>query len=176
MEIKQKGAEASLGGIKQFMVSLSWTTAADFDLAALYETKSGERGMVYFGELGDLNAHPFMQLSGDEGVGDTAGDNVEEMRVTKLDDMKNVYIVAWDYGAIQNGDKARFADSDVKVSLMDDKGTNHQVTLDTGDIGNVCIMAHIDNTSPLGAKLVNTSKVGTLKGLSNSDQLFSLLD
>jgi len=176
MEIKQKGGAAQLGGLKQAMVTLAWTTAADFDLAALYETKSGTKGMVYFGDMGDLNAMPFMKLSGDEGVGDTGGDNKEEMRITQIDDMKNIHIVAWDYGAIQSGDKARFADSDVKVSLMDDQGVQHDVTIDTGDMGNVCVIATIDNTSPMGAQLVNTSKIGTLKGLSDSKQLFDILD
>ena len=86
MDLQQKGESASLGGIKQFMVSLKWTTAADFDLAAAYKRKDGTTGLVYFGELGDLNSFPFMQLSGDEGVGDQGGDNEETMRVMKIDD------------------------------------------------------------------------------------------
>lgn len=176
MEIVQKGATAEIGGMKQFMVTLAWTTATDFDLAALYETKSGEQGLCYFGNMGDLNAMPYMKLSGDEGVGDTGGDNKEEMRVTSLDDMAKVHVICWDYGAVQAGTKARFSESDVKVSLMDDQGTNHNVKLDTGDMGNVSVVATIDNTSPMGAKLVNTSKIGTLKGLSNSDQLFAIVN
>ena len=67
MELKQKGSEANVGGFKQLMVSMKWTTAADFDLAAAYEDKSGKQGLIYFGEQGDLNTFPFMQLSGDEG-------------------------------------------------------------------------------------------------------------
>ena len=63
------------------MVSLKWTTATDFDLAAAYEGKDGKKNMVYFGDLRNLNEFPFMQLSGDESVGDTAGDNEETMRV-----------------------------------------------------------------------------------------------
>jgi len=90
MELVQKGSEANVGGFKQLMVAMKWTTAADFDLAAAYENKEGKQGMVYFGELGDLNKFPFMQLSGDEGVGDSGGDNEETMRITKLDDMNYV--------------------------------------------------------------------------------------
>jgi len=36
MELKQKGEEANVGGFNQLMVAMRWTTAADFDLAALY--------------------------------------------------------------------------------------------------------------------------------------------
>ncbi len=176
MELKQKGSEANVGGFKQLMVTMKWTTAADFDLAAAYEGKDGKKGLAYFGELGNLNAFPFMQLSGDEGVGDTGGDNEEVMRITKLDDMKYVWILCWDYGKVQEGSPARFEDSDVSLSVMDDKGTAHNVTLDTGDMGNVALLATIDNSSPIGVKLINTSKAGTLKGLKNLQQLVDIIE
>ncbi len=175
MELKQKGQEAQLGGIKQFMVTLKWTTAIDFDLATAYETKEGRTGLVYFGEMGNLNEFPFMQLSGDEGVGDTGGDNQEEMRVMKIDDMKYIWILCWDYGAVQGGTPARFAGSDVAVSVADDSGISHDVMLDTGDVGNVCVVATIDNSGMMGAKFINTSKAGTLKGLKNLDQLMRIV-
>ncbi len=176
MELKQKGSEANVGGFKQLMVSMKWTTAADFDLAAAYETKEAKQGLVYFGELGDLNTFPFMQLSGDEGVGDTGGDNEETMRITKLDDMKYVWILCWDYGKVQDGAPARFKESDVSLNVMDDKGASHNVTLDTGDLGNVALIATIDNSSPVGAKLVNSSKAGTLKGLKKLQQLIDIIN
>jgi tellurite resistance protein TerA len=175
MELKQKGAEANVGEFEQLMVSMKWTTAADFDLAAAYEAKDGKQGLVYFGELGDLNAFPFMQLSGDKGVGDTGGDNEETMRITKLDDMKYVWLLCWDYGKVKDGTPARFKDSDVSLSVMDDKGTSHDVNLDTGDMGNVALLATIDNTSPIGVKLINASKAGTLKGLQNLQELMNII-
>lgn len=171
MQLAQKGSEAQLGGMKQFVVTLKWTTAADFDLAAGYESKSGQRGLVYFGDMGDLNAFPFMQLSGDEGVGDSGGSNEETLRVTKLDDLSSIWLLCWDYGAVQKGEPARFAGSDASLTVMDDSGTHHEVELATGDVGNVCVIATIDNTSPMGAKLINTSNAGTLKGLDTLDRL-----
>jgi len=175
MELKQKGAEANVGGFKQLMVSMKWTTAADFDLAAAYESKDGKQGLIYFGELGDLNAFPFMQLSGDEGVGDAGGDNEETMRITKLDDMNYVWLLCWDYGKVKDGTPARFRDSDVSLSVMDDKGNSHDINLDTGDMGNVALLATIDNTSPIGIKLINDSKAGTLKGLQNLQELMNII-
>jgi tellurite resistance protein TerA len=176
MELKQKGSQANVGGFKQLIVTMKWTTAADFDLAAAYETKTGKQGLVYFGDLGKLNAFPFMQLSGDEGVGDKQGDNQEIMRITKLDDMKYVWIMCWDYGKIQTGAPARFKDSDISISVKDDKKNNHNVTLDTGSLGNVALMATIDNTSAVGVKLINESKAGTLKGLKNLQQLLDIIE
>ncbi|MFP4031789.1 MAG: hypothetical protein ACLFRG_07810 [Desulfococcaceae bacterium] len=176
MELKQKGSEANVGGFKQLMVTMKWTTAADFDLAAAYEGKDGKQGLIYFGEQGDLNAFPYMQLSGDEGVGDTGGDNEETMRITKLDDMKYVWLLCWDYGKVQDGAPARFKESDVNMTLMDDKGNSHNVNLDTGDMGNVALLATIDNSSPVGAKLINSSKAGTLKGLKTLQQLMDIIN
>jgi uncharacterized protein involved in tellurium resistance len=180
MELATKGQEANIGGIKQFMVSLKWTIEADFDLAVYYKAKDGSNGLIYFGghqntgnrgntskpQLGDLNAFPFIELSGDEGVGDTGGDNEETMRVMSLDEMESVWIVCWDYGAVEKGTPARFAGSDVSVSLMDDSGTSHSVTLDAGAIGNTAVVAKIDNSSPMGAKFANSSEATTLKGLN----------
>lgn len=176
MELKKKGSEANVGDFKQLMVSMKWTTAADFDLAAAYESKDGKLGVCYFGDTGNLNSFPFMQLSGDEGIGDTGGDNEETMRITKLDDMKYVWILCWDYGKVETGSPARFKDSDVTLSVMDDTGTSHNVELDTGDMGNVALLATIDNSSPVGTKLVNSSKSGTLKGLSNLQQLLDIIN
>ena len=176
MDLKQKGESAEVSSFKQLLVTMKWTTAADFDLAAAFEGKDGKKGLVYFGDLGNLNAHPFMQLSGDEGQGDAGGDNEEQMRIAKLDDMKQVWILVWDYGKVNEGAPARFAGSDVSLNVMDDKGTSYDVTLDTGDMGNVALIATIDNSSAMGAKLINSSKCGTLKGLKNLQQLIDIIE
>ncbi len=174
MELKQKGQEAFIP-LKQLMVTMKWTTAADFDLAAVYEGKNGTQGLVYFGDLGDMNTFPYMQLSGDEGVGDKGGDNEETMRITRLDEVNYVWIICWDYGKVQSGQGARFADSDVKLTIVDDTGKSVSVSLDTGDTGNVACIATIDNSSPMGGKLINTSQAGTLKGLKSLDQLLAIV-
>jgi hypothetical protein len=59
---------------------------------------------------------------------------------------------------------------------MDESGTNHSVSLDTGDTGNTCLVATIDNTNAMGASFINASKAGTLKGLSSLDQLMSIIN
>ena len=174
MQLKKKGESAQIGGIQQFMVSLKWTTAVDFDLAAVYTPKSGEDGIVYFGALGDLNQFPFMQLSGDEGVGDTGGENQEDLRVMDISQMKKIYILCWDYPSVEAGRTARFAESDIQVSILDDQGKQFSCSLDSSSSGNICCVAEIDNSSALGAKFVNRSTVGTLNGLDNLSQLMKI--
>lgn len=174
MELKQKGQEAYIA-VKQLLISMKWTTAADFDLAAAYETKTGVLGLVYFGNLGDMNAFPFINLSKDQGVSDSGGHNEETMRIMKLDDMQYVWVFCWDYTRIQAGQAARFKESDVVLTITDDSGKTVTVKIDTGDMGNVCCIAMIDNSSPLGAKLINMNKVAILKELHNSDQLLKIV-
>ncbi len=174
MELKQKGAEGYIP-LKQLMVSMKWTTAADFDLAVVYESKNSQQGIVYFGDLGNMNQFPFMQLSGDQGIGDKGGDNEETLRITRLDDMKYVWIFCWDYGKVQEGSAARFGDSDITLTITDDTGQMISVKVDTGDFGNVCCIATIDNTSAIGAKLINSSKAATLKGLKQLEQLLEVV-
>jgi len=178
MEIVQKGASANIDTFNQLLVTMKWTLAADFDLAAVYENKNGEKGIVYFGTpgKGSLNEFPYIKLGKDAGIGDTGGENKEDMKITKLDDMKYVWIVGWDWGKIEKGLPARFNESDVILSVIDDKGNSHNVNLDTGEMGNVAIIATIDNTSPIGAKLINTSKSGILKGFKKLDSLLAIIN
>ncbi|MFQ6011457.1 MAG: hypothetical protein ACE5KG_04715 [Nitrososphaerales archaeon] len=161
MQLVAKGASAEVGSFKQLLCTMKWTTAADFDLAAVYETDDGLK-MVYFGDKGSLNTTPFIQLDEDSGVGDSGGNNEENLRITKMDGKKKVHLVAWDYGAITKGTAARFANSDVHLEVKDDTGTSHDVTLNTGETGNCACLATIEVT-PLGAKLVNSSNVHLFK-------------
>lgn len=174
MQLAQKGASANVGGFKQLMVSMKWSTPIDFDLAAAYVAKDGREGLVYFGDLGDLNVFPFIQLSGDEGVGDKGGENEETLRITKLVDMKYVWIFCWDYSQVQAGANARFKESDITLSVIDDTGNNHLVKLDPSINGNTALIATIDCSSPIGSKLINTSKASTLNGLNDLQQLLDI--
>jgi tellurite resistance protein TerA len=64
---------------------MTWTNAIDFDLAALYETKTGDKGIIYFGDLGNADKPPYIHLSGDKSVNDAAGQHEEIMTISKLD-------------------------------------------------------------------------------------------
>jgi uncharacterized protein involved in tellurium resistance len=92
--LKKKGEEAYLS-VKQLMVSLKWSANVDLDLMAFYKSKDNQVGGVFSdnyagGSMGNLNSFPYIQLSGDAGVGATGGENEEILRITKLDDMAQI--------------------------------------------------------------------------------------
>ncbi len=145
MELKQKGAKADLGAFKQLKVSLVWTSAVDLDLMAFYKAKDGRTGGVYSdnyagGTLGDLNQFPFIQLSGDEGVGGKAGDNREELRIMKLDDFEELYICALNFTDASSGTDQVFANYDARVEIVTDRGESHTVALDSKGPGSVAVI------------------------------------
>jgi tellurite resistance protein TerA len=174
MQLKYQVQQGVLD-VKQLTASLKWTTAADFDLAAVYESKDDKRGLIYFGDLGKLDDFPYIRLEKDAGIGDTGGYKTEEMIIKNLDVMKSLWIFCWDYSMVQEGKKARFKESDVSLTISDESGNHTNIEIETGERGNVCYLASIDNTHPKGAKLTNTRVAGTLKGLKTIEQLMALV-
>ena len=165
-EIKSKNESAAISSnFTQLMVNLNWTTPIDFDLFAVYESKQGKLGIVYYGDMGDLNGFPFMQLSGDEGVGDTGGDNQESLIISSLSEMKYIWVCAWDYNAVMQSRRGRFDDCDLNMTVIDDKG-EYKLPLVDSRRGNMALVLTIDNTSPVLSKLINSSEVTTLSGLN----------
>lgn len=172
MELKQKGADAAIGAFKQLKVSLIWTSAIDLDLMAFYKTKEGSTGGVYSdnyagGSLGDLNQFPFIQLSGDEGVGATGGDNREELRINKLDDFEELYICALNFTDATSNSNKVFADYDAKVEVVTDRNETHTVKLDSGQPGSVAVLCKFSSNF-MGASLVNNSEVMNLDAFRSS--------
>lgn len=164
--LKQKGEEAFVP-VKQLMVQLKWTKGVDLDLMAFYKAKDGRTGGVFSdqypgGNRGDLNAFPFIQLDQDAGVGGTAGQNEETIRITKLDDIAEVYICALNYTDAAAGKSVSFADYDGHVMLMDDTGQSFGVPLDSAEKGHVAVIAKLDSSSPIGAKLINQNRILSL--------------
>jgi uncharacterized protein involved in tellurium resistance len=161
--LKQKGEEAHIS-LEQLMVTLRWTMDVDLDLMAFYKTKDGRTGGVVSdnypgGSMGSLNSFPFIQLSGDAGVGGTGGDNEEILRIAKLNEMQEVYICTINYTDAINSRASTFNNYDGGVIVLDDKGESVAVPLDSSDQGFVAIIARIDNSSPMGAKLINENRV-----------------
>lgn len=162
VELKTKGEIASLPTVKQLVVTLSWSSAVDLDLMAFYTTKDGTHGACYSDQisqdiksLGDLNNFPFMKLSGDAGVGkETEGDESEELKIIKLDDIAMVRLVALNYKAVKAKDaEASFSDLNGHITILTEKGEVFDVPLNNTDKGTVAHIATIDNTSPIGAQL-----------------------
>ena len=158
VEVKEKGQTANLPTVKQLIATLTWDTELDLDLMAFYKTKNGEIGSVYSnllgGSLGDLNGPPYMMLSGDAGVGASAGAHSEELKIVDLADIATLNIVAFNYTAAKNKEaSASFAGSNGKVTVLDENGNAFEVPLTATSAGTAALICSIDNTSPIGATI-----------------------
>ena len=163
MDLKQKGNSAALGAFNQLKISLIWSSAVDLDLMAFYKTKDNQVGGVYSdnysgGNLGNLNQFPFMQLSGDAGVGATGGDNREEMRITNLDKIQELYIVAVNFTDASSNSNALFSKYDARVEVETDRGEVHVIKLDSNSQGSVAVLCKVSQNF-MGTQLANDSNV-----------------
>jgi len=161
--LKKKGEEAFIA-LKQLMVKLQWTAGVDLDLMAFYQTKEGKVGAVFSnnyagGSMGNLNSFPYIQLSGDAGVGATGGNNEETLRITKLDDLAQLYICTINFTFAKTKQNTAFNRYDARVLIVDDTGEAIAVPLDSETPGTVAIIAKIDNTGFMGPRLINENYV-----------------
>lgn len=192
VDLVQKGASAQISNaVRALTITMKWATQTDFDLAAAFMGKDGKIKLAYFGNIDkadgqgfkqDLNAYPFIKLSGDAGVGDSedAGGNEEELKIGSLVDHETVWILGWDYGAISNKEGARFQGSGLSLHVVDDQNASHDVTLSLaeGDLApkaNISVIAMIETAADGSKKIVNSSHTGLLEGLTSLDQIMDFV-
>jgi len=161
--LKTKGEEAYVS-VKQLMTTLKWTAPVDLDLMAFYKTKDGKVGGIFSdnyagGSMGSLNTFPFIQLSGDEGVGAIGGENEEALRITKLDHLEELYICTLNFTDASQKRDSRFNDYDAEVTVVDDKNESISVPLDSSQPGTIAVIGRIDNSGIMGAKLINENRI-----------------
>ena len=160
----------------QLKISMNWTTVADFDIAAVYESKEGQRGLIYFGDLGKKDSFPYIYLNKDAGVDNKGGNKAEDLVINKFNEMKSVWLFCWDYQSVENGTKGRFKDSDVRLTIENNSGKeqNLAITSKMPNDGNVCYFGKILNTDK-GIKIKNSAVDGLLRGLKSVEQLMALV-
>lgn len=176
MDLNKKGSQIEFDGNQTFVAKLQWTSTVDFDLAAGYETNEGKQGLIYYGNQGDLNNFPFMELSSDQKGGEPTQTHEEALRVARIDELKFLWLFCWDYGQIQTGEPTHFDETGLRISLEKESGEAFELALDSDEPGNVCLIATVDNSDPAAAKVVNSSDVGILKGLRNLSQLLAIVN
>lgn len=137
-------------------IALSWKSKDDFDIAVAYEDKKGKTGLVFFNEKGSLTSFPYMQLDKDA-RGSMLFRQRETILINQLDEMKKVFIICWDYEAIQAGKAANFNKKNrVEVAIEDENGfSSVAVLMPDGSFNATCI-AKIENND--GFVFTNVSK------------------
>jgi tellurite resistance protein TerA len=149
--IREKGETAAIP-TKNLVATLRWRKAVDLDLWCFYKTKDGKDGTISFGNKGKLSRAPFIELDKDSGVGDKGGDNEENIRFADLANIEHAYICANIYGKTN----ASFASYDGSVVVKADNKAFEVPLIDQSQ-GNWCVVAHLDNSSPVTSKLENVN-------------------
>ena len=150
--------------ISKIHVELNWTQAVDLDLHAFAKMSNGNFEHIYFSNMGAKNRYPYIHLDKDAGVGATAGDNEENLVITKLDKIEylliatNIYKVLGGFFDSLLGKGDIFADYDGKVVVKSNVGQEMAVPLTSDKKGKWCIIAKLDN-SEITPKLININEV-----------------
>ncbi len=117
---------------------------------------SCSEGRVYYGNLGNAQRAPFITLSGDEGVGDSGGNNQEDMIFHDMSKIESAIIVANIFNKTTS-----FSEYDGSVEV-EGGNTRFIVPLSEKKRGSWCVVAKIDNTGD-ETKLINVNKVLSTK-------------
>ncbi|MCM3767713.1 TerD domain-containing protein [Neobacillus niacini] len=161
--LKKPGDSISLhkaGKINNIHVKLSWTKGVDLDLHAFYITKQGAFGHIFFGNKGKLTNSPYIALDKDSGVGNTAGNNEENLIIKSLEDIDKIIFATNIFrilGFLKKEDN--FAKYDGKVFIKTNNGDDIEVPLTSTTTGRWCIITKIDNTNPSDPKVININHV-----------------
>ncbi len=147
-KLEKSQASASVA-VKELVVKLEWTADVDLDLTAFYKTKDGKTGGVFSenypgGNLGTLTTFPYIELSGDAGLGASGGRNQEIIQIDRLDDMQEVRIVTINYTDAVEKRTCCFADYDGKVTVINKDGERIEVPLNSRTRGHVAVICLLE--------------------------------
>ncbi|MFJ5717595.1 TerD family protein [Neobacillus sp. NPDC093127] len=163
--LKKPGDSISLrkaGKIENIHVKLNWTKGVDLDLHAFYITKQGTFGHIYFGNKGKLTNSPYIALDKDSGVGNSAGNNEENLIIKTLQDVEKIIIATHIFrifGFLKKEDN--FAKYDGRVLIKTNNGDDIEVPLTSTTTGRWCIITKIDNSTSTDPKVININHVQT---------------
>ncbi len=142
--------------MSQIRVKLSWTAGVDLDCHVFYRSKAGQFGHVYFVNKGSLTSEPYILLDKDAGVGNVAGQNEENVVISRLDYIEYALIavnIFRFFGFLSSGDN--FAKYDGKVLIETDHGDKIEVPLTSEENGKWCVIAKIDNSDSPRVENIN---------------------
>lgn len=144
--------------ITDIQSKLFWKKGVDLDLHAFYKTKSGKTGHIYFGSKGSLNRDPYIMLDQDSGVGNTSGNNEENLKIGMLNHFDYI-LFAVNIFRFFSRKGENFAKYDGKVVLKTDRGDEITVPLISEEIGTWCVITMVDNSSSNEPRIVNINQV-----------------
>ncbi len=151
-----------------FMNKLTGVGAIDLDLGCLYELADGSSGGIQAvgRNFGNLNAHPYIQLDGDDRTGAVAGGENLLINLADPSRFKRILIFAMIYQGV-----SRWTQANGVVTLYPTAGPEIEVRLDAGDTpATICAIALLENR---GGQLVVNREVRYVEGsLRNVDAAY----
>jgi len=141
--------------ITEVIVRLQWQAAVDLDLNAFYTTKSGETGAVDYTE----KIGPHMQLDNDAGVGDRGGKNDESIKITSLNDFKEIWFATKIFSK-----GGAYSDYDGRVTVQTNNGDTVEVPLTSTELKPYLVIAKLTNGQN-GPTVTNLNNAVDCEGL-----------
>ena len=157
---------------KTIKVTLRWTAGVDLDLHAFGLTETGSFEHVYFANKGNMNNSPYMRLDQDAGVGNTAGDNEENLAIGDLSKYKKILFACNIFrflGFLSSGDYFGKYDGSVIVQAL---GEKIEAQLNSKEKGKWALIALIDNSDSSAPTVKNINLIQ--KAEPTSDQVANL--
>ncbi len=178
IELRKKGDSHQINLSKSFhslagssaQVKMTWKTAVDLDLHAFAIDSQNNFIHVYFVQKKSPCSN--ILLDQDAGVGNTAGDNEENLTVKDLSKVKKIIFVANIFRFFGNlfssGDKFSNYDGQIYIKAL---GEEIKVFLNSTDLGRWAVIAMIDNES--GTSVIKNIN-SILKSEPNKEYLINL--
>lgn len=141
--------------ITEVNVRLTWQAAVDLDLLAAFELKTGKTGIVDY----ENSDGPNIRLDTDAGVGDTPGQNEENITITSFDEFSEIWFAA---RIFMTG--GTFSDYDGQVVVEANTGETMEVPLISGENNSYLAIARLVNESG-GPKMININEAVDCEGL-----------
>ncbi len=168
--LEKKGEEVYIA-VNRFLVTLTWTAKVDLDLMAFYKTKDGREGGIFpedypGGIKGSLKQFPYIKLNSHRGIRSRHPEEI--LGVSKLEEFRELYICAVSYPDFIGKKQYFFNDYDAGITLLLEKRNTIGIPLTSIEIGQVAVIAKVDNSSIVSAKLINYNHIMDLPTFANT--------
>jgi len=135
--------------LKKINVRLSWSASVDLDLHAFYRTRNGVESEIYYGD----KTGPGIKLDFDAGVGDTGGQNEENIVVSAPEKFEEILFATKIF--IKGG---CYADYGAMIHLTTNNGDNVCVPLTSEERADWCVIAKLTSDAN-GTSITNLNAV-----------------
>lgn len=162
--------------VEELTIHLHWDTTLDLDIFAIFETKDGEKGMIYFANSGSLEEAPFIELLFDFEFSEIPVDHQEIIAISKMD-AENIWIFGWDFDAVQDEHTLNFKEQDMflEIRCQEQQFLTSAVDLSEGNIALMGLFQKRPATSSADSEQFYFRNYSEVRTISLPEQMEDLL-